>query len=198
MGHAARGDRQDSSPPSLWNPREKSTPPDSAIQSRESDACLLLAESVLTCLTFRFLCCTILPAMTINVRRTRSTRRDPRLILQIGHLIQQLREERGWSQRQFAARLGISTTSLSYYESGDRVITLPTLLRVSQIFGVPIDILLPGGGTEPLDRELHARVRRVLALQDRGSAVLILDTLLSMCGFLQASRPEAVRSGEGR
>lgn len=137
--------------------------------------------------------------MTINVRKNRSTRRDPRLILQIGHLIQQLREERGWSQRQFAARLGISTTSLSYYESGDRVITLPTLLRAAHILGVPVDHLLPGAGTEPLDRELYARVRRVLALQERGTAVLILDTLLGMLGFLQASRPKEIRTTrEGR
>jgi transcriptional regulator with XRE-family HTH domain len=136
--------------------------------------------------------------MTINVRRTRSTRRDPRLILQIGHLIQQLREERGWSQRQFAAKLGISTTSLSYYESGDRVITLPTLLRAAHILGVPVDLLLPGAGTEPIDQELFVRVRRVLALRDRGTAVLILDTLLGMLGFLQASRPKEIRIKEGR
>lgn len=136
--------------------------------------------------------------MSIHVRKTRSTRRDPRLILQIGHLIQQLREERGWSQRQFAARLGISTTSLSYYESGDRVITLPTLLRAAHILGVPVDLLLPGTGTEPLDQELYTRVRRVLALQERGTAVLILDTLLGMLGFLQASRPKEARTREGR
>lgn len=136
--------------------------------------------------------------MTINVRRTKSRRRDPRLFLQIGHRIQQLREERGWSQRQFAARLGISTTSLSYYESGDRAITLLTLLRAAQIFGVPVDFLLPGSGTEPIDHELYARVRRVLALGERGTAVLLLDTLLGMYGFLQANRPEEIRSKEGR
>lgn len=135
--------------------------------------------------------------MSINVRRTQSRRRNPKLSLQIGHRIQQLREEKGWNQRQLAARLGISKTSLSYYESGERVITLQTLLRAAQTFGVPVDFLLPWA-TEPLDQELQARVQRVMALRERGTAVLLLDTLLGMCGFLQASRPEAVRSGEGR
>lgn len=149
-------------------------------------------------LTFRFCRCTILPTMSINVRRTQSRRPNPKLSLQIGHRIQQLREEKGWNQRQLAARLGISKTSLTYYEGGERVITLPILMRVAQIFGVPVDFLLPGQGTEPIDQELYARLRRVLELQERGTAVLMLDTLLSMCGFLQASRPEELRSGEGR
>jgi transcriptional regulator with XRE-family HTH domain len=149
-------------------------------------------------LTFRFLRCTIRGTMSINVRRTRSRRPNPKLSLQIGHRIQQLREEKGWNQRQLAAHLGISKSSLSNYESGDREITLPTLLRTAHIFDIPVDFLLPGTGSEPLDHELYGRLRRVLALQDRGKSVLILDTLLSMCGFLQASRPEAVRSGEGR
>lgn len=148
-------------------------------------------------LTFRFPRCTILLTMSINVRRTQSRRPNPKLSLQIGHRIQQLREEKGWNQRQLAARLGISKTSLTYYEGGERVITLPILMRVAQIFGVPVDFLLPGAA-EPLDQELHVRFRRVLALRERGTAVLMLDTLLSMCGFLQASRPEEIRSREGR
>jgi transcriptional regulator with XRE-family HTH domain len=149
-------------------------------------------------LTFSFPRCTIRGIMSINVRRTRSRRPNPKLSHQIGHRIQQLREEKGWTQRQLAAHLGISRSSLSNYESGDREITLPTLMRTAQLFGIPVDFLLPGAGSVPLEHELYGRLRRVLALQDRGKAVLILDTLLSMCGFLQASRPEAVRSGEGR
>lgn len=127
--------------------------------------------------------------MIKNVMASNSNPSDEVLSLQVGQRIQQLREEKGWSQRELAALLCASLTRISRYEAGEREVPLRMLMRLAQVFGVPIDFLVPGMVQEPFEQELQAKVRRVLALRERRTAVLLLDTLLAMCGFLQANQP---------
>lgn len=147
-------------------------------------------------LTFTSLCCTLLPTMIQNVMATNSHPSDEVLSLQVGQRIQQLREERGLSQRELAAQLCISFSRISRYEAGEREVPIRTLMRLAQIFGVPVDFLLPEAAADPLEQELQARVRRVLALRERQTAVLILDTLLGMWTFMQGVRPGPPRPKE--
>lgn len=127
--------------------------------------------------------------MIKNVMASNSNPSDEVLSLQVGQRIQQLREEKGWSQRELAALLCVSLTRISRYEAGEREVPLRMLMRLAQVFRVPMDFLVPGMVQEPFERELQARVRQVLALRERRTAVLLLDTLLAMCGFLQANQP---------
>ena len=56
---------------------------------------------------------------------------------------ERLRELRGSSlQDEFAAKIGISRTSLSYYENGNRIPDIDTLTRIHEVTGVSIYYLL--------------------------------------------------------
>ncbi|HVT58161.1 MAG TPA: helix-turn-helix transcriptional regulator [Thermoanaerobaculia bacterium] len=108
----------------------------------------------------------------------------------VGARIKQLREERGWSQRELGARLGIVQSKLSKYEAGIHQLPLRTLLRVAGLFDVSTDFLLTGASAEPpplCDRRLLDRVRR-LGMTDervRASVVAILDAILELEGAIQ-------------
>lgn len=53
-----------------------------------------------------------------------------------------LRRQRGWSQEDLAARLGVSRQSVSKWESGASVPELERIIELSRIFGVSTDALL--------------------------------------------------------
>lgn len=119
---------------------------------------------------------------------------DTSLPVLMGQQIRRIREERGWSQRLLAARLGISADRLSRYEKGAYEAPLRTLIRLSQLFGVPVDFFLPAA--DPHESELRVRLRQVLSLRERATVVVILDALLGMWGFFQ-TRSGASQPWEG-
>ena len=76
------------------------------------------------------------------------------LASQIGERIRQLRGERGWSQRELAARAGVVNASMiSYYELGERCPSYETLLRLADVFHVTTDYLLRGGSSRQIDAD---------------------------------------------
>ena len=60
----------------------------------------------------------------------------------IGSRIQALREERRWSQRMLCVRLGIDTSRLGRYENGEQLPPHLTLVRIADVFGVSLDVLM--------------------------------------------------------
>lgn len=54
----------------------------------------------------------------------------------------QLRREKGWSQEELAAQLGVSRQSVSKWESAASVPELDKIVRLSELFGVSTDYLL--------------------------------------------------------
>jgi putative transcriptional regulator len=50
-----------------------------------------------------------------------------------------LRTERGWSQAEFAEKLGISRQSVYAIESGKFDPSLPVAFRIAEIFGMTIE-----------------------------------------------------------
>lgn len=70
----------------------------------------------------------------------------------ISHRIKRLREEKKLSQVQFAKALGVTSASISYYESGKRKPELSFLNALSKVFEVNGSWLITGKG--PMFQEL--------------------------------------------
>src|ERR1051325_807626 len=62
----------------------------------------------------------------------------------IGHLIYQIRQERGLTQAEFARRLGTSQSAVNRIEKGGQNLSLETLGRISDVLNKKIISL--GGG----------------------------------------------------
>jgi len=108
----------------------------------------------------------------------------------IGVRLRELREERGWTQRELDSRLGILQSKLSKYESGTHQPSLRTLVRIANLFGVSTDYLLTGTGTPvpPLrDDRLLDRFRRLGAGGEemRSIVLSILDALFELGACLE-------------
>jgi transcriptional regulator with XRE-family HTH domain len=63
----------------------------------------------------------------------------------IGQRVRTLREARGWSQRELARRVGLTSKTISNYERGERGVKEPPLSTVqalAEVFGVTVIDLL--------------------------------------------------------
>jgi transcriptional regulator with XRE-family HTH domain len=65
---------------------------------------------------------------------------------QIGAAVREARLNRGVTQGELAAALGLTHGSIARYETGTRSLSVAQLLRIGQVLGVPAPSLLPGGG----------------------------------------------------
>lgn len=77
----------------------------------------------------------------------------------IGENIKVLRLSRGWTQQELAEQLHMTRQAVGHYESGRTVPDMDTCRRLTEIFGVELEVLLEGQG-EPvqLPRWLHGLV----------------------------------------
>jgi putative transcriptional regulator len=50
-----------------------------------------------------------------------------------------LRAERGWSQAELAARLGVSRQTVNAIEKGRYDPSLPLAFKIAEVFGAPIE-----------------------------------------------------------
>src|ERR1700688_4016693 len=124
----------------------------------------------------------------------------------IGARLRELREERGWTQRELDSRLGILQSKLSKYESGTHQPSLRTLVRMANLFGVSTDYLLTGTGTPvpPLrDDRLLDRFRRLGASGEEMQSIVlsILDALFELGACLErrgTGSPPPGAAPEGR
>ena len=64
------------------------------------------------------------------------------MIVSFPETLKKLREERKLSQRQLAEKVNVSTSMIGLYETGSRMPSYETLLRLQRVFGVTTDYLL--------------------------------------------------------
>jgi transcriptional regulator with XRE-family HTH domain len=64
------------------------------------------------------------------------------IMSQVGDRIRELREERDWSQREFAKRVGINYSVVNRIELGKRSVEDHELAKIADVFGVTTDYLL--------------------------------------------------------
>ena len=67
-------------------------------------------------------------------------------MVDFGKRLRALRISRGWTQAQLSARLGVTKSVVSAYETSLRYPSYDILIRIAAIFGVSTDYLL---GVEP-------------------------------------------------
>lgn len=77
----------------------------------------------------------------------------------IGIKIKNLRKSRKLTQEDFAEKIGVSRSTLSCYEIGQRTPTLKTLQHIADIFGVGLDYFGVAAKDEAF--ELLARAKEV-------------------------------------
>lgn len=61
-----------------------------------------------------------------------------------GWRMAELRMARRWSQQEVAEKIGVSHSTVSRYEDGLTNPSVPTLIRLREIFGTTLDYLLVG------------------------------------------------------
>jgi transcriptional regulator with XRE-family HTH domain len=67
-----------------------------------------------------------------------------RFLQSLGDRIRELREQRKWSQEEFADRCGLHRTAVGLLERAERMPRLDTLLTVSKGLGITVSELLQG------------------------------------------------------
>lgn len=63
-------------------------------------------------------------------------------MLQLGDTLRDLRNEKNLSQNDLAKRIGVNSSTIALYESGERLPSLRRLIRLSLALGVTTDFLL--------------------------------------------------------
>ena len=76
-------------------------------------------------------------------------------LVALGNRIRELREERKWSQEEFADRCGLHRTAIGLLERVERIPRLNTLVTISKGLGVTVSALFEG-----LEKKSHPISRR--------------------------------------
>ena len=89
-------------------------------------------------------------------------------IYKVGHFIAALRTEKGLSQSELGAMLGVTNKAVSRWETGRGYPDTALLLKLSEILGVTVDELLKGElssavpSKKSLNREINYKAERAL------------------------------------
>lgn len=56
--------------------------------------------------------------------------------------LEEMRKEKGFTQRELASKVGVNEVSMSRYIKGERVPTVPTIVSIAQVLGASVDYLV--------------------------------------------------------
>lgn len=104
--------------------------------------------------------------------------------------LSQLRNERGWTQRQLAEQLSVTDKAVSRWETGRGLPDIQSLKSLSRLFHVTINEILAGQRLEPEERRAAAERNLEEALEqaerqsERQAATQVLMSLLSLLCLL--------------
>lgn len=68
-----------------------------------------------------------------------------------------LRNERGLTRRELAERIGVNFQTVGYLERGEYNPSLDLAFRISEVFGLPVEMIFSTRPMKPLSEELLAR-----------------------------------------
>jgi transcriptional regulator with XRE-family HTH domain len=105
--------------------------------------------------------------------------------LPLGERLKQLRQERGWSQADLAAKIGGDPGQISRYENGRMTPSAEAVARLAEVVDVSCDyLLIDGSSRRPLhipEDVLGDRLAAVAELDDddRHSLLNVIDALVT-------------------
>jgi len=85
-----------------------------------------------------------------------------------------LLDERGMTQLELAARVGVTRAAMSRYVSGEREPRLVTLVRIAEELGVHVGELVPSAA-DPVDAALRIVARSNLSAEQKAKFRQVLD-----------------------
>lgn len=87
--------------------------------------------------------------------------------MSLGQRLKQLRQERSWSQDEFAHHAQIDGRQVSRYENDKVMPSVEVVVKMAKAFNVSLDfLLLDDAGRRPLDAPTTKLAQRVLAVND--------------------------------
>jgi len=108
----------------------------------------------------------------------------------IGTTIKTLREEKGLTQQQVAELIHMHRSNYSKVEKGERDLSLDSVNKISQYFGMTIDQLVNFDGNMPdevtvEDKSLLEQVKLIAQLEDEEKSMVfkMIDTFLTKKKF---------------
>lgn len=93
----------------------------------------------------------------------------------INERLRSYRSTLGLSQEYIAKQLGVSRTTITSIESGDRKVSALELNEFSRIYGVPIDEIVNGIQEEGSDTRVFARAFDELSDDDKKEIMNLID-----------------------
>jgi transcriptional regulator with XRE-family HTH domain len=100
-----------------------------------------------------------------------------------GARIKALRNQRKWTQKDLATKLGVQFSQVNKYECGMHIPPAEKLVQLAEIFETSVDYLLTGDQTEA--RPLHSKqlLERFQALEhfeseDREAVIRLIDAMI--------------------
>src|SRR3954468_9157419 len=102
--------------------------------------------------------------MTKTNRSGREPEGEPEYARQLGARLRGIREQRGWSLHDVQVASGgrYSGSAVGTYERGERSISVRRLAELAELYGVPLDQVLPGTPErrQPSDTSVTSRDAR--------------------------------------
>ena len=95
--------------------------------------------------------------------------------MEVGQIITKLRKENNCGQKELAAELNLSVSTISNYENGVHYPDYVTLCKIADHFGVTTDYLLGRTGYRYDPRKLNEPVTEKYQLQDYVDTMLDID-----------------------
>lgn len=84
--------------------------------------------------------------------------------MEIGNKIKTLRKSRKLTQQEFSQKIGVSRSTLSCYEIGQRTPSIKTLQEIAELFGIGLDYFGISATDEAFD--LLTRAKEVFENED--------------------------------
>jgi len=119
-----------------------------------------------------------------------------------GARLKELRKQKGWTQKELAAKAGIRFAQLNKYESGLHAPPPEKLIELAEILGTTLDYLLTGDLAEGVPLHSTRLLDRFRALEgfdadDQEAVIRLLDAMIlkhKVQGVLEVGDKRAART----
>lgn len=97
-----------------------------------------------------------------------------------GKIISDLREQKGWAQKDLAEKSGISRVMIGKYERGEAVPSIEAAKKIADALEVSLDYLVGASSQTAFDRRTLDRIQELEQLEENKKQTLydLIDTYI--------------------